>query len=232
MLKFQKNTPFGKRFNHISEYLSSHIFELLGFNTHKTFLGNYRGNEVVVCKDFITEGTQFVNFNDVGESSIEVNKELYQYNYKDIIELLGRNKKLTNVQETVSIFFEMYIVDAFLGNFDRHGANWGFLKKNNKYSLAPIFDNGSSLFPQMIDENEMKLIISNEDEINKRVYTFPASQIKLHNKKYSYFEVISSLEFLECNKALIKIYNRINLKNIFALINDINISDIQNFIKQ
>lgn len=126
----------------------------------------------------------------------------------------------------------MYIVDAFLGNFDRHGANWGFLKKNNKYSLAPIFDNGSSLFPQMIDENEMKLIISNEDEINKRVYTFPTSQIKLHNKKYSYFEVISSLEFLEFNKALIKIYNRINLKNIFALINDINISDIQNFIKQ
>lgn len=126
----------------------------------------------------------------------------------------------------------MYIVDAFLGNFDRHGANWGFLKKNNKYSLAPIFDNGSSLFPQMIDENEMKLIISNEDEINKRVYTFPTSQIKLHNKKSSYFEVISSLEFLECNKTLIKIYNRINLKNIFALINDINISDIQNFIKQ
>lgn len=81
----------------------------------------------------------------------------------------------------------MYIVDAFLGNFDRHWANWGFLKKNNKYSLAPIFDNGSSLFPQMIDENEMKLIISNEDEINKRVYTFPTSQIKLHNKKSSYF---------------------------------------------
>ena len=104
-----------------------------------------------------------------------------------------------------------------------------FLKKNNKYSLAPIFDNGSSLFPQMIDENEMKLIISNEYEINKRVYTFPTSQIKLHNKKSSYFEVILSLEFLECNKALIKIYNRINLKNIFALINDINISDIQNF---
>lgn len=105
MLKFQKNTLFGKRFNHISEYLSSHIFELLGFNTHKTFLGNYRGNEVVASKDFITEGAQFVPFNDVGESSIEVNK-LYQYSYKDIIELLGRNKKLTNVQETVSIFLK------------------------------------------------------------------------------------------------------------------------------
>lgn len=67
----------------------------------------------------------------------------------------------------------MYIVDAFLGNFDRHGANWRFLKKNNKYSLAPIFDNGSSLFPQMIDENEMKLIISNEDEIKEYIHFQP-----------------------------------------------------------
>ena len=59
---------------YFSSIILSMSVELLGFNTHKTFLGNYRGNEVVVCKDFITEGTQFVPFNDVGESSIEVNK--------------------------------------------------------------------------------------------------------------------------------------------------------------
>ena len=174
MLKFQKETPFGKRFNHISEYLGSHIFELLGFNTHKTFLGNYNECEVVACKDFVTEGVQFVPFNDVGESSIEVDKETYQYSYEDIVKLLEKNKKLTNVEETVSIFFEMYIVDALLGNFDRHGANWGFLKKENKYVLAPIFDNGSSLFPQMINEDEMKMIIDSNEEIDKRVCNFVA----------------------------------------------------------
>ena len=157
MLKFQKDTPYGKRFNHISEYLGSHVFELLGFEVHKTFLGFYNGNEVVACKDFAVDGLQFVPFNDVGESSIEVDKETYQYSYEDIIELLEKNKKLTSVEETISAFFEMYIVDALLGNFDRHGANWGFLKKNNKYTLAPIFDNGSSLFPQMINEDEMEL---------------------------------------------------------------------------
>ncbi|MCI5582560.1 MAG: HipA domain-containing protein [Anaeroplasma sp.] len=226
MLKFQKETPFGKRFNHISEYLGSHIFELLGFNTHKTFLGNYNECEVVACKDFVTEGVQFVPFNDVGESSIEVDKETYQYSYEDIVKLLEKNKKLTNVEETVSIFFEMYIVDALLGNFDRHGANWGFLKKENKYVLAPIFDNGSSLFPQMINEDEMKMIIDSNEEIDKRVYKFPTSQIKLHNKKSSYFDVISSLEFEKCNEALIKVYEKIDMDKINSLIDGINLSNI------
>lgn len=224
MLKFQKETPFGKRYNHLSEYLGSHVFELLGFNVHKTFLGQYKESEVVACKDFVTDDVQFVPFNDVGESSIEADKETYQYSYEDIVILLENNKKLTNVEETVSIFFDMYIVDALLGNFDRHGANWGFLKKNNKYTLAPIFDNGSSLFPQMINEDEMRMVIESEEEINKRVYEFPTSQIKLHNKKSSYFEIISSLEFEEINNALIKIYNRIDMNKINSLIDEVNIS--------
>lgn len=42
MLKFQKRTPFGKRNNHISEFLGSHIFDICGFSTHKTYLG-FRG---------------------------------------------------------------------------------------------------------------------------------------------------------------------------------------------
>lgn len=227
LLKFQKETPFGKRYNHISEYLGSRIFELLGFNVHKTFLGQYKNNEVVACKDFVIDGVQFVPFNDVGESSLEIDKEIHQYSYEDIVVLLENNKKLTNVEETISSFFEMYIVDAFIGNFDRHGSNWGFLKKDNKYTLAPIFDNGSSLFPQMANEDEMRMVLESEEEINKRVYKFPTSQIKLHNKKSSYFEVISSLEFEEINKALIKIYNKIDMKKIEHLIDEINnVSDL------
>lgn len=227
MLKFQKKTPFGLRNNTISEYLGSHIYQMLGFTCHDTFLGIYKGENVVACKDFMTNGYQFVPFNDVGESTIEEDKEEYQYTYDDIIELLQANKKLTNVEKTVSCFFEMYIVDALIGNFDRHGANWGFLKKDNQYSLAPVFDNGSCLFPNLNDEDEMLKIINDEEQIDLRVYKFPTSQIKLNNNKSSYFEVISSLQFEEINKALIKIYPMINLEKIFDLIDDIDvISDI------
>ena len=71
-------------------------------------------------------------------------------------------------------------------------------------------------------------IINSEDETNKRIYTFPTSQVKLNGKKSSYYDVISSRQFPECNAALKKIYNRINIDEIFELIDDTeNISEIQ-----
>lgn len=226
MLKFQKVTRFGKRNNHLSEFLGSHIFEILGFDVHETYLGTYKGEAVVACKDFVTNGYEFVPFNDVGESTIETDKEKYQYTYEDIISLLKKNQKITNIDETISIFFEMYIVDALIGNFDRHGANWGFLKKDNKYKLAPIFDNGSCLFPHLVNEDEIKFILNDRKEINERIYRFPTSQIKLGEGKSSYFEVISSLKFEECNKALVKIYSKVDLNKINDLIDTLNITKV------
>ena len=226
MLKFQKVTRFGKRNNHLSEFLGSHIFEILGFDVHETYLGTYKGEAVVACKDFVANGYEFVPFNDVGESTIETDKEKYQYTYKDIISLLKKNQKITNIDETISIFFGMYIVDALIGNFDRHGANWGFLKKDNKYQLAPIFDNGSCLFPQLVNEDEIKFILNDQKEINERIYRFPTSQIKLGEGKSSYFEVISSLKFEECNKALVKIYSKVDLNKINDLIDSLNITRV------
>lgn len=221
MVKFQKNTPFGMRYNHVSEYIGSRIFKLLGFDCQDTYLGTYNNKNVVACKDFVTDGYQFVPFNDVGESTIDEDKEKYQYSYEDIITLLSKNKKITNVEETISLFFDVYIVDALIGNFDRHGANWGFLKKNNKYQLAPIFDNGSCLYPSLINEDEIKYIMNNEDEINNRIYKFPTSQIKVNNKKSSYFDVISSLQFKEVNESLKRIFPKIDLNKINLMINNI-----------
>lgn len=227
MIKFQKKTAFGKRNNHISEYLGSQIFNMLGVNAQETILGTFKDENVVVCKDFNIDGYQFVPFNDVGESTIEEDKEKYQYSYEDIMSLLLLNKKITNVEDVVSSFWKIYIIDALLGNFDRHGNNWGFLKKNNKYEMAPVFDNGSCLFPNMINEDEMIYIMNSKEETDKRVYSFPTSQIKLNGKKSSYYDVINSLVYKECNEALIKIFKRINLKEIFNLIDDIkSISEV------
>ena len=135
------------------------------------------------------------------------------------MQMLRDNSKLTNVDETISAFWKIYILDAFLGNFDRHGSNWGFIKENNRYMLAPVFDNGSSLFPNLTDEDEMKKIISSKEETEKRIYKFPTSQIKLNGRKSSYFDVINSLEFPECNDALRSVYGKIDMKEIENLIN-------------
>lgn len=220
MIKFQKHTAFGKRNNHVSEFIGSHIFEICGFETHKTYLGYRHGEEVVACKDFNVQGKQFVPFNDVGESTLDQDKETYQYDYEDIMEMLRDNSKLTNVQETISMFWRIYIMDALLGNFDRHGANWGFLKEDNKYTIAPIFDNGSCLFPNLVDEAEMEEIMKSEVETDKRIYKFPTSQIKLNGRKSSYFEVINSLQFEECNEALRYVVAKLDMNKAEKLINE------------
>lgn len=223
MLKFQKRTLFGFRHNVISEYLGSHIYQLLGLPCQETFLGIYRGEPVVACKDFTAGGFQFVPFNDVGESAIETNKELYQYSYDDIVTLLLRNKKLTEVEGTVSSFFDVYIVDALLGNFDRHGGNWGFLKREGRYILAPVFDNGSCLFPNLTDEDEMRKIVNDQEEIDLLVYRFPTSQIKLHGQKSSYHQVIDSLAFPLVNEALGRICPRVDSPAIEELIDGLEV---------
>lgn len=55
IVKFQKNSREGLCFNHISEYLGSHIFALLG---------TYKG-ENVFMKDFLEDNEIFVPFNGV-----------------------------------------------------------------------------------------------------------------------------------------------------------------------
>ena len=229
MLKFRKYNSFGEKTNnHISEYIGSHVFELLGFNVQETYLGTYKNEEVVACKNFITSGYHFVPFNDVGESTSEQDKDKYQYSYDDIMKMLKDNSKLTNVNETIEVFWNMYVVDALLGNFDRHGSNWGFLKKDNEYKLAPIFDNGSCLFPRIVSEEMMINIMNSDEETNKRIYTLPTSQIKLDNQKSSYYDVISSMKYKECNDAIARLYSKFKQDKINSMIDDIDlISTVQ-----
>jgi len=228
LVKFQKNSREGLRYNHISEYLGSHIFTMLGISTQETFLGTYHNEKVVVIKDFLEDEEVFVPFNGVGDSSLEQDKEKYQYTYEDIIQMLKENIKLTNVDQTIDLFWDMFIIDAFIANFDRHGSNWGFIKKDNTYRLSPIFDNGSSLFPALNTDDKIQAVLNDPEEIQKRIYQFPTSQVKYNGKKSSYYDIISSLEFEECNHALIRITERIDLEKINKLIDSLEeISEIR-----
>ena len=67
-------------------------------------------------------------------------------------------------------FWDMFVADALLGNFDRHNGNWGFLfdEAAGEASLAPIYDCGSCLLPQA-DERVMNEVLTNEDALHARM---------------------------------------------------------------
>lgn len=221
IVKFQKNSEVGLTYNYVSEYLGSHIFQVIGIPVQETFLGTYDGANVVVMKNFLEPGDALVAFNGVGESSLERDKEIYQYTYEDITAMLQENMRSTNVEETIDRFWDMFIVDALIGNFDRHGGNWGFIKRNNQYRIAPVYDNGSSLYPKLNTDEKIAAVLASEEEINERIYKFPTSHIKIENHKSSYFEVISSGQFEACNEALKRIVPRIDLNRINTIIDEI-----------
>lgn len=115
----------------------------------------------------------------------------------------------------------MFIIDALIGNWDRHNGNWGFLYDVQKdtLSLAPVYDCGSSLYPQA-NEELMDHILNNKNEINYRIFEIPTSAIQKDNKRINYFKFISSLENEDCNRALQRIVPRIDMEEIKHLVDE------------
>ena len=124
-----------------------------------------------------------------------------------------------DICELSDFFWDMFIADSLVGNFDRHNGNWGFLINESlkKIEIAPIYDCASCLYPQLTDERIAE-IIDDEKEMEARVYIFPTSALKYQDKKINYFKFISGLEKEECNKALLRIFPKIDMEKIYNVI--------------
>lgn len=242
MLKFppsadNKPTELSYTNSCISEHIASSIFNIIGLNAQKTILGTYtvNGKEKIVCacKDFTADGKTFYDFGAIKNTIIDSEHLGAGTELEDILETIEK-QKFVNPDELLKLFWDMFVVDAFLGNFDRHNGNWGFLVDDNGNSrIAPVFDCGSCLLPQA-DVKIMEKVLKNEDDLNARVYQFPTSAIKEDNRKINYFDFLTNCNDDNCSAALKRIVERINLDEINDFIDDVPyISDLQrNFYKQ
>ena len=208
----------------ISEYIVCNIFKTLGLNTQYTILGTYNinGNEkiVVACKDFTSNGNVLKQFAELKNSQIETSKNGYGTELNEVLETI-ENQVIYDTNKLKEFFWQMFIADSFVGNFDRHNGNWGFLINENlkKIEIAPIYDCASCLYPQLTDEM-IKEIINNDEEMEARVYIFPTSSLKINDKKINYFKYISSLKNEDCNKALLELFPKIDFKKINTIIDE------------
>ncbi|WP_330548545.1 HipA domain-containing protein [Bacilliculturomica massiliensis] len=234
MLKFppvpSKNKAMSYSNSCISEYLACHIFQLLGIPTQETILGTYtdkRGKEkiVVACRDFTTDGKKLMEFAHLKNTCIDSEQNGYGTELTSILKAI-EEQTLISPQYLRTFFWEQFIADALLGNFDRHNGNWGLLidEQRKKAEIAPVYDCGSCLYPQL-DVEGMEKVLNSESEINQRIFVFPTAAIMNNGKKISYFDFISSLQDPECNEALKKIAARIDLSKINNLIEEIPVID-------
>lgn len=182
----------------ISEYLACHIISTLGLNVQDTLLGEYsiQGEKkiVVACKDFTNTSKVLKQFAELKNSQIITSKNGYGTELSEILQTI-EEQQIYDVKELTEFFWNLFIVDTLVGNFDRHNGNWGFL----------------------IDE-KIAEILNNETELEARVYTFPTSSIKENDVKLNYYRYISSLKNEDCNQALVRVFPLIDLAKINQII--------------
>lgn len=216
----------------ISEYVTCHIIKTLGLNVQETLLGKYHlnGNEkiVVACKDFTSNGSVLKQFAELKNSQIETSKNGYGTELEEVLETI-ENQLIYDVKQLKEFFWDMFIADSLVGNFDRHNGNWGFLINESlkQIEIAPIYDCASCLYPQLTD-SRISEIIDKDEEMDARVFVFPTSALKRNDKKINYFEYINSLENEDCNMALKRMFPKIDIVNIDKIIDETPfISDVR-----
>ena len=237
MLKFppsgkEKPTELSYTNSCYSEHIGSSIFNMLGVVAQKTIIGSFtvgsKAKIVCACRDFTADGKQFYDFCAIKNTVIDSEHGGTGTELEDITDTIAQ-QTFVNPETLSSHFWNMFVVDAFLGNFDRHNGNWGFLvdMATQATCIAPIYDCGSCLLPQA-DEKIMKAVLTNEDELNARIYQFPTSAVKLDGKKINYHHFITSCNFEECNKAVKRIVPRIDMNQIEAFIDGVGeLSELQ-----
>ena len=236
MLKFpseaDKNKELKYSHNVVCEYIGCHIFELVGIPVQKTILGHYQVNNqsklVVACQDFTQDGRVLQDFGSLKNQMIDSSRSGYGTDLNEVLYTIEHQQSMDAVL-VEQRFWEMFIIDALLGNWDRHNGNWGFLynQADDSVDLAPVYDCGSALFSQVNEEN-MQKIMESKFETNRRVYDIPTSSLMENGRRINYYRFFQRGEYTRCNDVLLHLFSRIDMGKIQAMIYDIPvISEIQ-----
>lgn len=207
----------------LCEHIAATIADMIGLHSHETRLGTFTNGKtktVCACRDFTADGKVLYDFCSIKNTVIDS-------------ETAGTGTELDDVLETIDLqsfvdplalrahFWDMFVVDAFLGNFDRHNGNWGFLvdPATREAEIAPAYDFGSCLLPQA-DDDIMRRVIEDRVERDARIYNFPASALKENGRKIGYADFIARNRDGLLAPSLARIVPLINLAAINAFIDD------------
>lgn len=164
--------------SHLSEYIGSQIYKILGIPVHETILGTRHNRIVVACKDFATypwvlmevRTLKNIALADVNAATEKEQVTSATGDSVDLDELFVHFKynSFLNTQQVIRRFWDCVLVDILIDNNDRNNGNWGILKniQSGITILAPVFDNGNAFNNKTPDSAlESKLAVLDVNDI-------------------------------------------------------------------
>ncbi len=238
ILKFPKSTK-GMRETGISyttsplsEYIGSHIYQILGYSVHETKLGIKDEKLVVACKDFTNPNVQLQEFREVKnyynkelemllEDTVTDSNSVGSTSLHAVKAHLRYNTLLNMVEGMEERFWDCVVVDGFINNNDRNSGNWGILRySDGSVTLAPIYDNGPSFSTKMSDEKIKELLQDEKRFISSALNTVTGYNI---DGKILYFRNLIKLDDMGIQSAVKRVVPSIceKMDEISEFINDI-----------
>lgn len=177
--------------------------------------------------EFLMHGTEIISgtYGDYNKDNmfLENTKEYYS------IDMILKSLEPYEINEE---FIVILFIDFLIGNTDRHDSNWAIiLDENNKYKIAPLYDNGSSLC-SFVNEEKIDLYFKDGQKFRSLVDTKSRSLIRINSKEkkrpthLEMIEYISSLYKEKSKEIKNKIINNINESFIDELLAHDDISSI------
>ena len=156
---------------HWAEKIAAEVASRLGIIHAKVELAEFQGKQGTVTESFARGGRELVHGNQMLERAV--------HGYDPDKKFGQSNHTLANIWQVMDSVFvepeaarraklhiaEYMILDALIGNTDRHHENWGILRKRAgerwKGFVAPSFDHASSLGRELQDERRDRRLAEN-----------------------------------------------------------------------
>lgn len=146
-----------------AEKIACEVCELLGLPHAHYDLATSKGRCGVISPTIVENGGRLILGNELVN---RVTKDYdgaraYQQTEHTVSRVLAALARFTGVsyRETWSQFLGYLLLDAWIGNTDRHHENWGLIVSADRtVYLAPTFDHASSLGRELTDERRLRIL--------------------------------------------------------------------------
>ena len=146
---------------HWAEKLAAEVADLLGIRHAKVELAVFEEDRGSVTESFVQEGYELIHGNQMLARVVQgydLRRTFHQSSHTlaNIWRVMGRVFIEAQAAERAKFrLAEYFVLDALIGNTDRHHENWGALRrrKDDRWEgfVAPSFDHASSLGRELRD---------------------------------------------------------------------------------
>ncbi|WP_295392106.1 hypothetical protein [uncultured Thiodictyon sp.] len=174
---------------HWAEKVACEVARLLGLPHAEYDLAVWRGRLGVVSPSLVPQEARLIlgnellakNFPDYAEAG---RFRVRQHTVRRVLAVLGATGAgtpsgwtcPTAVADAVGVFVGYLLLDALIGNQDRHHENWGLINSaRHGLTLAPTFDHASSLGRNETDEVRIERLTTRDSGRSVRAYAARAT---------------------------------------------------------